>query len=345
MSRKPAPKPAANTAPKSGLHPRNPHRDRYDFDQLVAVEPSLQSFLRPTPKGELSLNFSDPGAVKALNRALLAQFYRIQFWDIPPDFLCPPIPGRADYLHYIADLLADSNGGEIPQGKKVQALDIGTGANLVYPIVGSQSYGWRFVGADINPAAISTAQLIIDANPALKGLVKVRHQPQAEQIFTGMVQRDEQFDFSLCNPPFHASEAEAAQGSQRKVRNLAANRAQRNPAPKRRRGSERPGSKSDARAPLNFGGQHAELWCPGGEAAFVSRMIEQSKPVANQLCWFSSLISSKRNLPGLEKALKRAGAVDVEVLPMSQGQKQSRILAWSFLSKAERQLWAKQRWS
>lgn len=345
MSRKPASKPAKKPTLKPGLHPRNPHRSRYDFDQLVTAEPALTSFLRPAPSGELSLDFANPAAVKTLNRALLACFYRIQFWDIPPDFLCPPIPGRADYLHYMADILAEANGGTIPQGKKVQALDIGTGANLVYPIVGSQSYGWRFVGADINPTAVATAQLIVEANAALKGLVQVRHQPLAEQIFTGMVLPGEQFDFSLCNPPFHASEAEAAQGSQRKVRNLATNREQRNPDGKGPRSGRRGKAPAGPAEQLNFGGQHAELWCPGGEAAFVSRMIEQSKTVANQLCWFSSLISSKRNLPVLEKALRRAGATQVEVVPMSQGQKQSRILVWSFLSQPQRQAWAKQRWS
>lgn len=80
---------------------------------------------------ELSVNFADPLAVKTLNKALLAHFYGVTHWDIPDGFLCPPVPGRADYVHHLADLLADDNGGVVP--KQATVLDIGTGANLIYP--------------------------------------------------------------------------------------------------------------------------------------------------------------------------------------------------------------------
>jgi 23S rRNA (adenine1618-N6)-methyltransferase len=43
----------------------------------------------------------------------------------------PSIPGRADYIHYIADLLAESNNGIIPRSWD-QGLDIGIGANCIY---------------------------------------------------------------------------------------------------------------------------------------------------------------------------------------------------------------------
>ncbi|MCV6591025.1 MAG: 23S rRNA (adenine(1618)-N(6))-methyltransferase RlmF [Marinobacterium sp.] len=328
-------------AEKKRLHPRNPHQGRYDFDALIRTEPELADVVKVSPRGQQTINFSDALAVKLLNRALLMQHYGLRFWDIPQDFLCPPIPGRADHIHYIADLLADCNGGEVPCGKAVKALDIGTGANLIYPIIGSQSYGWQFTGADISKTALVSAQLLIDANPALRAQVSVRRQSQPQHIFTGIVRTNEQFSVSLCNPPFHASAADAAVGTQRKLRNLANHRQQ--------RGKDRvqnPGGNIDSSHKadrLNFGGQHAELWCPGGEAAFVGRMIAQSRHYSEQFCWFTSLVSSSRNLPGLKKLLARTGAVDVEVLNMQQGQKQSRILAWTFLDSAQRRQWA-QRW-
>jgi 23S rRNA (adenine1618-N6)-methyltransferase len=95
---------------------------------------------------------------------------------------------------------------------------------------------------------------------------------------------------------------------------------------------------------LNFGGQNAELWCPGGEEAFVRRMIEQSAQFSTQCFWFSTLISKKDNLAGVYKTLKRVGALDVKTINMAQGQKQSRIVAWAFLNREQQQEWSGKRW-
>jgi 23S rRNA (adenine1618-N6)-methyltransferase len=90
--------------------------------------------------------------------------------------LRPPIPGRADYIHYIADLLAENNGGKIPKGKQIKCLNIGVGANCIYPIIGNQEYGGSFVGADVDPVSIASANKIIEFNPFLK--------PVAETLLT-----------------------------------------------------------------------------------------------------------------------------------------------------------------
>ncbi|MEE6801750.1 RlmF-related methyltransferase, partial [Escherichia coli O8:H10] len=118
-------------AQKPGLHPRNRHRSRYDLDALCIDEPNLRGFIIATPAGEPTVNFADPEAVKALNKALLAHFYGVKHWDIPDGFLCPPVPGRADYIHHLADLLAETSvDGAIP--RQTSVLDIGTGANCIY---------------------------------------------------------------------------------------------------------------------------------------------------------------------------------------------------------------------
>jgi len=106
--------------------------------------------------------------VRCLNQALLAQTYQIKHWMIPVGYLCPPIPGRADYIHYVADLLAGA--GKVPTGKQVGVLDIGTGANCIYPIIGSQSYGWKFLATDIDPVSVKTACLFVESNPCLSKL-------------------------------------------------------------------------------------------------------------------------------------------------------------------------------
>ena len=161
---------------KSSLHSRNKHKSRYDFDVLTQVLPELSAFVSVNKYGDESVDFSNPKAVKALNKALLKHFYHIDFWDIPEGYLCPPIPGRADYIHYAADLLASCNNQQMPNAKVIKVLDIGVGANCVYPIIGHQEYGWKFVGSDIDEVSVKSAKNIIDANKVLTNTVDVRFQ-------------------------------------------------------------------------------------------------------------------------------------------------------------------------
>jgi 23S rRNA (adenine1618-N6)-methyltransferase len=296
-------------AEKTSLHPRNPHRFQYDFKALIKACPELRPFVEINAYGNESVDFANPKAVKMLNRAILSHFYQIKYWDIPAGYLCPPIPGRADYIHYIADLL--SLNGKVPTGPEVRGMDIGVGANCVYPILGHQSYGWSFVGTEVDRKALETANLIVNANPELTSFIECRLQGSSTDIFKGIILDNEQFDFTMCNPPFHASLAEASQGTQRKWKNLGRD-------------------KSRQANTLNFGGQQAELWYPGGEAAFILKMIDQSKDFAKQCHWFTSLVSKKSTLPALYQNLKRVGALDVKTVEMSQGQKVSRMLAWTF---------------
>jgi 23S rRNA (adenine1618-N6)-methyltransferase len=302
---------------KSELHPRNRHRARYDFDLLIQTSSALASYVKLNKHGDASIDFSNAKAVKVLNQALLKQFYTVPVWDIPKQYLCPPIPGRADYLHYLADLLSVGNAGVIPKGRSVRVLDIGVGANMIYPLIGIREYGWQFVGADIDVKALDNAQKIVDAN-ALSDDIELRLQTSPASIFNGMIQQGEQFALTMCNPPFHGSLEEAQAGTARKWRGLGKHLA------KRELNSKPP--------VLNFGGQNAELYCEGGEEAFVTAMINESKQYATQCVWFTTLISKAANLPSVYRAIKKVNALDVRTIEMSQGQKKSRIVAWTFLN-------------
>lgn len=310
-------------AGKTDLHPRNKHRSRYDFDQLIAVSPALKHFVRLNAYHDASIDFANPQAVKALNQALLKNFYGISEWDIPAQYLCPPIPGRADYIHYLADLLAYGNTAVAVQPKTVRVLDIGVGANAIYPLIGNREYGWQFVGADIDAGALANAQQIIDCNSDLSSSIELRLQPSALAIFKGIVRKNETFDLTMCNPPFHRSLVEAQTGTQRKWKNLSKNAS-------KTLGKTRPKAKSAA---LNFGGQADELYCTGGEVAFIERMIQESAQFATQCIWFSTLVSKATSLPSVYRALKKIDALQVKTIPMTQGQKNSRIVAWTFFRK------------
>ena len=309
---------------KTRLHPRNRHRERYDFKQLTAICPALTPFVSLNIYGDQSVDFFNPEAVKMLNKALLKQYYDIDYWDIPPHYLCPPIPGRADYIHYMADLLAACNGGVIPIGNKIKCLDIGVGANCVYPIIGQKEYDWSFIGTDIDPTVIESSKNIVERNPHLKGKIEIRLQPNINDIFKGVVKKDERFDLTICNPPFHASLADAQQGTLRKITNLT--------------------QKKTTKPILNFGGHANELWCEGGEKLFIARMIAESKQFAQTVFWFSTLVSKSSHLKMVYAELEYAGAEDVKTIPMGQGNKSSRVVAWTFLTPSQRKIWIDSRW-
>ncbi len=307
-------------AAKENMHPRNAHRQGYDFKQLIKANPDLRRFLGLNKFEVETIDFSDDEAVKALNKALLKQFYGVSDWDIPEGFLCPPIPGRADYIHHIADLLADTNEGAIPKGNKVNVLDIGTGANLVYPLIGTSVYGWQFVGTDIDPTAIRSARDIIEKNKGLERKIEIRLQGGDNDIFSNIIKADERFDVTVCNPPFHASFREAADATATKWKKLGV--------------MKKPTF-------LNFGGQKNELWTKGGEAGFIRRLVEESVKYSKQTLWFTTLVSKKETLPTAYSTLKFVKAADVKTITMSHGQKTSRFIAWTFLSAQEQENWFK----
>lgn len=289
------------TATKDGLHPRNRFRSRYDFARLIASSAALAGFVKKNAHGDDSVDYANPQAVKALNQALLKDAYGITHWDLPPGYLCPPIPGRSDYVHCLADLVG------LRRGSEVRVLDVGMGANCIYPLIGASEYGWSFVGADIDPVSLRWARKLVAGNPSVRKLIECRQQPVGTQCFKGIVKTGEHFDLTMCNPPFHASAAEAAMGTRRKAHNL--------------------GTQKEV---PNFGGKAGELWCEGGELAFIRRMIAESVDFAGSVGWFTTLVSKSENLPKLEKALRQVHAADVRVIDMAQGQKKSRILAWRF---------------
>jgi len=309
---------------KSKLHPRNKHRERYDFGLLTESCPELAQFVKLNVYNDESIDFSDPDAVKMLNKALLKRYYDIDNWNIPENYLCPPIPGRADYIHHAADLLCSKNFGKVPTGNKIKCFDIGVGANCVYPIIGNKEYGWSFIGSDIDTVAIESANKIIGSNPFLKDKIEIRLQNQSNDIFFGIIKKDEIIDLSICNPPFHSSLAEASEGTLRKLNNL--------------------NSKKVSKPTLNFGGQNSELWCKGGEEKFIRDMIRQSKFFATSCFWFTTLVSKQSHLKNIYEALKTTEAAEVKTIPMGQGNKSSRIVAWTFLTPEQQVNWANTRW-
>lgn len=292
---------------KPKLHPRSKHRERYNFKKLVASSEDLGQYVKPNDYGDLSVNFFDPKAVKALNKALLTHFYGIDTWDIPESYLCPSVPGRADYIHHIADLLAKDKDNAV---KQITCMDIGVGANCVYPIIGVAEYGWKFLATETDKKGAECARKTIRLNKALTDKVELRFQADRINIFRGILEEEDEIDITICNPPYFESLEEATAAGLEKTNNL--------------KGEKKRSATS------NFGGKGGELWCHGGELEFIKNMVKQSAEVAGQVKWFSTLVSKEVHLPPIYGALKKAHAIDVQTIKMGQGNKISRIVAWRF---------------
>jgi 23S rRNA (adenine1618-N6)-methyltransferase len=410
--------------PKHRTHPRNAFQGSYDMERLCLVYPSLAPFLMTSPYAKssnssvtnssdasttpppphLTIRFDDPLAVRTLNAALLAADYHVTGgWQdlLPPYALTPPIPGRADYVHYAADVLAASWGraleeedvttattigttdpeetppaqqrrtvphNNVPRGPAVRCLDIGTGASLVYPLLGHAVYGWSFVASEVHNESLVAATAIATAN-GLGDVVDIRRQTKRTRILAGLLNDDsnERIAMVLCNPPFYESREAFDKESTRKVQNLAraAQRNLGNPRPTRRSVEGNmpamPRSNTNATATPaesdgtsnNFGGLASELWYPGGEVAFISTMMDESRALPRDQClWVSSLVSRQDHLPRLQARLRELSKQsssssgdtsvqvrDTRVVIMGQGRKSAAILFWSFHNRDEQKAW------
>lgn len=317
------------------------------MDRLIAAYPSLEPHIIRTRLGEPcrpTINYFNPESVRALNTALLVADYNVnpQYNEIlPHGALSPPVPGRADYVHYIADVLKQSWPDDvIPTGVNVVGMDIGTGASAIYPTIATAVYGWKMIASEINSASIESAKLIAHANDSAD-LIDVRHQQSKKSIFYGVLQRGEKIDFAMCNPPFYSSIEAFQKENARKLAGLA-------------KGGSSLKEQSIAGGSNNFGGTDSELWCEGGEVAFVKRMINESKQYADKCLWFSSLVSRKDNIKRIEGSLfnmgknkggkQRIQVKEVRRIAMGAGHKSSTILIWTYFDEQRRTDWARMRW-
>ena len=287
------------------FHKKSLHNSDYDFPNLIKVNPDLEPLLFKNDYGNVSIDFSDRISVRELNKALLAFYYDVKHWNFPEDNLCPPIPGRVDYIHHLNDLLTASSITE-----NINVLDIGTGASCIYPLLGVSVCHWSFVGTDIDLDSLDSAQDIIDDND-LDSKIKLRQQFDENNILKGIIEADDSFAAAMCNPPFYKSAEEARGANRRKTRNLGTN------------------------AVRNFAGNNNELWYVGGEKAFLHNYLYQSSLFQKKCIWFTSLVSKKENIESLQKSSKKLGVKEFKIIPMHQGNKVTRIVAWTFLTSQE----------
>lgn len=296
------------------MHKNSFHKNKYDIDLLVQNYEALKPYVFVNDFQTQTIDFSNPKAVKALNTALLITHYNVKFWEFPDENLCPPIPSRADYMHHLSDLLRRSH-----LEADINILDIGVGATCIYPLIGNALFNWKFVGADIDEKSLHIAKKIIDKN-FLANVIELRRQNDSQNILKGIIKPSDKFAASVCNPPFFKSQADALDATKTKLKGL--------------------GKQTD-NAIRNFSGTPKELCYTGGEKAFLHNYLYESSHYKQQCFWFTSLVSNVSHVRSMQASLEKLGATEFQVLDMIQGNKVSRVVAWSFLTKAEQKDWNK----
>ncbi|WP_026755963.1 23S rRNA (adenine(1618)-N(6))-methyltransferase RlmF [Sediminibacter sp. Hel_I_10] len=294
------------------MHKNNKHSENYDFQELVTIESELAQFVHTNKFDKITIDFSNSKAVKILNKALLKKHYGIQYWEFPNEHLCPPIPGRVEYIHVLNDLLKSSG-----LNKDIKILDIGTGATCIYPLLGSSEYGWHFIASELDQNALKNAEDILRKND-LKRQIELRFQENPQRVLEGILKSSDKISAAMCNPPFYKNEMEAEASNEKKLKGLGLDASQ---------------------GKRNFSGTSKELIYPGGEKAFLHNYLYQSSLQKKSCFWFTSLVSKKELIKTMKSSLEKLGATEFKVIQMELGNKISRVVAWSFLNPKEQEAW------
>ena len=289
------------------IHPRSAYAEGApDFRSLAQRQPDLLPFLKAGPGGRAGIDFKSFDATRALTRALLKEDYGISWW-LPDGHLCPTLTSRVNYSLWVQDLLRlSAPPAAATDGGGLRGIDIGTGASAIYALLCAAAFGWRMLATDVTDAALAGAAANVAANPQLAELVELRDaraegRPSGAAVLDGVLRDGESgFGFCMCNPPFFDSLADAS----------------RNPR-------------------TACGGSPAEMVYPGGEAAFVRRIVEDSRSLGTRVWWYTSLLGKKATLRALVAELRGPGGpAAIRTTEFSQGKTQRWGLAWSYTREA-----------
>jgi len=291
------------------------------FAHLAAASPAHADLAAALAAGGGRLDFSDPAAVAALSRALLMRRFRLDGWTCPVGALVPPIAARAAYLRRMGLIV----GGGSPPPRSLAVLDVGCGANLIFPLLAaSPVFGWSATGLDVTPAALAGAAANLALNSSLAGRVRLvagdpaGRPPILEPVFgagaswaaAAAAAGDARFpfDFSVCNPPFFESAAARAATAK---------------DPGAPRGGGHAGSAAET------------VWEGGGEAGFVCALAAESAGHAHRVTWWSSMLGRKASLTavrGVLKGLSPAPEVRTFTLAEGGGRTTRWVVAWSWVA-------------
>jgi len=248
-----------------------------DFRELAEAYEPLKSKLIPTPGGA-TIDFKDALSQRLLTQAILHHDFNLTV-EVPEDRLCPPIPNRLNYIHWLQDLHHSLTFWKVEDkvDASVKVIDIGTGASAIYPLLGVMSNpSWSFIATEIDKLSIESSRRNVSLN-SLEDRIRIYPVKKDEGILVPLLSdTDLHVDFTMCNPPFYSSEEEISRLAELK----------------------------DSEPSAICTGSSNEMITPGGEERFVKQMIEESLQVSERCRWFTAMLGKQSSLSSLIKFLK-----------------------------------------
>ncbi|KAI6035112.1 S-adenosyl-L-methionine dependent methyltransferase [Pisolithus orientalis] len=280
------------------MHPRNIYAASPDFVALARSYPPLRPYVFLTHTGP-SIDFKNPIAQRRLTEALLRIDFDISL-SLPENRLCPPVIytahpyQRLNYVLWIQDIIRET----APDVAVVRGIDIGTGASTVYPLLACRlEPTWQFVATDVDKDSLTSARendrvIITETSPSKPLLFPLEKDTTVNA----------RYEFTMCNPPFYSSTEEMAQSAETK----------------------------------EFGpnavctGAEVEMITPGGEVAFVSRIIMESLRHKARCRWYTSMLGKMISLHEIVSLLRNNLVDNYAITEFVQGQTRRWAIAWSF---------------
>ncbi|KAH9966325.1 hypothetical protein BGW80DRAFT_1230306 [Lactifluus volemus] len=283
------------------MHQRNAYKSPPDFESLSRIYPPLRPhIIRVSVNERPTIDFHDPTAQRRLTQALLFRDFNIQL-EIPNDRLCPPVPNRLNYILWLQDIISHTTSPE--SSTSIRGIDIGTGASAIYPLIACRlSPNWHFVATDIDSVSLLSAQSNIDSNGLSERITLIRADPTGPIMIPLIQDAAASFDFCMCNPPFYASKEQLTYSSATKA--LSPN--------------------------AICTGAEVEMITPGGEEAFVSRMVSESITLGERCRWYTSMLGKQSSVTALVTLLHDHSITNYALTELVQGQTRRWAIAWSF---------------
>ncbi|XP_028415215.1 RNA N6-adenosine-methyltransferase mettl16-like [Dendronephthya gigantea] len=281
------------------MHPRNKYfNNPADFGKLGEKYSKFRKYLVRTSSG-YTINFKDPKALRELTVCLLHHDFGLTV-ELPLDRLIPTITLRLNYIHWIEDLLQ-----MLPKNDQTQitGIDIGTGSSCVYPLLGAKINNWKFCATEVDEISYRFAIENVKKNH-FEETIRV-HLATPDVILVDLLKEGEQYDFTMCNPPFFADKSETV-------------------------GSSRTGDRPRPSSVCT--GSESETVTSGGEVAFVGRMIEDSLRLGSRVKWFTSMLGKKSSLASVLTKLRQNKISNIITTEFCQGKTMRWGVAWTFLS-------------
>ena len=126
----------------------------FDFHKLACLEPALRPYVLILNQRTVC-NFKEQNSLIAVAQAIMKHYFKVK-WEIPPENLCPRIPARLNYLLWVYLQLSS--------WKIKKVLDIGTGASLIYPLLGWSVFGWKFIATEVSQESYDHSRDLIAMN-------------------------------------------------------------------------------------------------------------------------------------------------------------------------------------